>query len=159
MKITSEAFKNNKMIPKKYTCDDESINPSLEISGVPKEAKSLALIVEDPDAEMGTWAHWIMWNIPADTNMISENNAPDNAVQGSNSDGNQFYEGPCPPAVSEAHRYLFKLYALDTELDISSDSKKENLEKAMEGHTLETAELIGMYKSEDEEDIVDMPEE
>ena len=140
MKIKS-IFSDGEKIPVKYTADEEDINPSLEISGIPEGAKTLALIVDDPDAPMGTWVHWLVWNIPASKSKIEENSIP--GTQGTNDFRKQGYGGPSPP--SGTHRYFFKLYALDTELNLPEGSKKAELEKAMQGHILATAQLIGKY--------------
>lgn len=144
MKLSSSVFENNQLIPAKYTCDGEDINPPLQISEVPEGTKSLALIIDDPDAPMGTWDHWIVWNINPSVSFIKENSVPEGGVQGMNDFGKQPYGGPCPP--SGTHRYFFKLYALDKELELDSSSKKEVLERAMEGHILDKAELVGLYK-------------
>jgi Raf kinase inhibitor-like YbhB/YbcL family protein len=144
MKISSPAFENNSKIPEKYTCDGENINPPLKIEGVPKEAKSLVLIVDDPDAPMGTFLHWLVWNIPPETNLIGENSLPEGAVQGKNDFGKENYGGPCPPFGT--HRYFFKLYALDKILDLPAGSSLKEIEKAMEGHILDQAQLIGLYQ-------------
>lgn len=144
MKISSSAFENNGNIPKKYTCDGADINPPLKIEGVPVEAKSLALIVDDPDAPRGTWVHWVVWNIDPKTVEIQENNVPKNSVQGMNDFEKRDYGGPCPP--SGTHRYFFKLYALDSLLNFSSDAGKAGLEKAMKGHILAEAQIIGLYR-------------
>ncbi len=144
LKIVSPAFKDNESIPKKYTCDGKDMNPPLIIENVPKEAKSLALIVDDPDAPVGLWVHWVMWNIDPKTKEIKENSVPKGAIQGINDFGKNNYGGPCPP--SGTHRYFFKLYALDTTLNISPSSAKANLEKAMKGHILAQAQIIGLYK-------------
>ncbi len=144
MKITSSAFENNQQIPLKYTCDGQDINPPLEISEVPKETKSLVLIVDDPDAPMGTWVHWLVWNIDPSIAKIEENSMPQGAVQGQNSFGKAPYGGPCPP--SGTHRYFFKVYALDIKLELDSSADKNALESAMEGHILDKAELIGLYQ-------------
>ena len=141
MKITSPDFQPNGFIPKKFTCQGEDVNPSLLIEGVPQAAKSLALIMDDPDAPMGTWVHWVVYNIPV-TSKIEERSVP--GEQGSNNFGKQDYGGPCPP--SGAHRYFFKVYALDTRLDLQGKVDKKALERAMEGHTLDKDEIIGMYK-------------
>lgn len=143
MKITSTSFENNTNIPAQFTCDGSDINPSLEFSEVPTESKSLALISDDPDAPMGTWVHWTVWNIDPKTKEITENSVPVGAVQGTTSFGEAKYGGPCPP--SGVHHYYFKLYALDTTLNLPVSSKKEDLEKAMNGHILAKAELIGLY--------------
>ncbi len=143
MKLTSPAFRHNETIPSKYTCDGENINPPLEISGVPKDAKSLVLIVDDPDAPSKTWTHWIVYNISPETKEIIENSTP-GGTQGMNDFGKSEWGGPCPP--SGTHRYFFKLYALNKTLDLPNNITKEQLEKAIEGAILDTAELIGVYK-------------
>lgn len=142
MKIESPAFKNNELIPSKYTCDGENINPPLIISGVPVDAKSLAIIVDDPDAPAGTWTHWTVWNLKPDLQNILEG-AKIDGIEGITSFKTKGYGGPCPP--SGRHRYFFKLYALDTILDLNSNSDKSALERAMAGHILAYAELIGLY--------------
>ena len=144
MKISSTAFGNNGQIPSKYTCDGADINPPLGFEGVPAAAKSLALIVDDPDAPMGIWVHWVVWNIDPRTAGIAENAAAKGAMQGVNDFGKQAYGGPCPP--SGTHRYFFKLYALDAVPDIKKNAKKADLEAAMKGHVLDEAQLIGLYK-------------
>ncbi|MDI6778257.1 MAG: YbhB/YbcL family Raf kinase inhibitor-like protein [Patescibacteria group bacterium] len=145
MKITSPVFQNNESIPKKYSCDGENINPPLEIADVPESAKSLVLVVVDPDAPVaGGFAHWTLWNISSSTSQITENSVPERAIQGLTSSNSNGYVSPCPP--SGTHRYFFKLYALDTNLDLPSSSKREDVEKAMEGHILDQAELIGLYQ-------------
>jgi len=144
MKIESPAFKNNEMIPSKYTCDGENINPPLKISGIPENALSLALIVDDPDATAKTWVHWTLWNIDSKTVEIPENSVPKGAVQGITDFRVPGYGGPCPP--SGAHRYFFKLYALDITLNLESSATVGNIEEAMKGHILGSAELIGLYK-------------
>ena len=143
MKISSSAFEHNKDIPSKYTCDAEDVNPELHFAGVPSSAKSLALIVDDPDAPAKVWVHWTLWNIPADATGIAENSAPA-GVQGTTDFGRTGWGGPCPP--SGTHRYFFKLYALDMELQLESTATKPDLLKAMEGHILKEAELIGLYE-------------
>lgn len=142
MRLTSSAFGEGDRIPEKYTADGEDISPPLYIEGVPEEAKALALIVDDPDAPVGTWDHWVIWNIPADTKEIKEGISPE-GVSGKNDWGRLGYGGPAPP--SGTHRYIFKLYALDMMLDLSEGAVKEKLEKEMKGHTLVKAVLIGIY--------------
>lgn len=147
MKITSSAFLNNEMIPARYTCDGQNISPPLEFDSVPENTKSLILIVEDPDAPRGTFTHWIMYNIPADKIGLSENIPAgyiNGSVQGKNDFGKVGYGGPCPP--DGTHRYYFKLYALDTMLNIDTAVTKQNLETAMQSHIKAVAELIGLYK-------------
>ena len=143
MKIESTAFGQNGKIPTKYTCDGNNISPPLAFSGIPKKAKSLALIVDDPDAPMGLWVHWLMWNITPDTLTIGEGNIPRESVEGTTSYLATHYGGPCPP--DREHRYFFKLYALDVELELPKESVKEQLEEAMMEHVLDKAELIGLY--------------
>lgn len=139
--ISSNSFKEGEMIPAKYTCDGANINLSLDIKGVPDEAKSLVIIVDDPDAPVGNWVHWVVWNIPL-TQHIKENHVP--GIEGINDFTQHHYGGPCPPAG--IHRYFFKVYALDTVLDLPAGTKKKQLEKAMNGHITGFGELIGLYK-------------
>jgi hypothetical protein len=139
--IKSPAFEPNKLIPKKYSCDGNDINPPLNIENVPKDAKTLVLLMDDPDAPSGTFDHWIVWNIPTSTKSISENSIP--GKEGLNSAKQQGYMGPCPP--SGTHRYFFKVYSLDTELNLSASSRKKDVEKVMERHILAKGELIGLY--------------
>lgn len=144
LKISSSAFQHNAYIPAKFTCDGADMNPALVIENVPADAKSLALIVDDPDAPAGTWVHWVVWNISPDTKDIKEHAVPSGASQGMTDFRKRSYGGPCPP--SGTHRYFFKLYALDTMLTIGADSIKAAVERAMQGHILAKAELIGLYK-------------
>lgn len=143
MKLTSPAFENEAMIPPEYTCVGSDISPELNIEGIPENAKSLVLIVDDPDAPAGTWDHWIVFNIPPTTKNIPKGNDPE-GTSGKNSWGKTGYGGPCPP--SGTHRYFFKLYALDTLLDLPEGSSKSEIESAMKGHVLEEAQLMGKYK-------------
>lgn len=143
LKITSDAFNAGESIPSRYTCDGADLNPALQIMGIPENAKSLAVIVDDPDAPAGTWVHWVVWNIPV-TNLILENSVPGN--EGMNDFGKRHYGGPCPP--SGTHRYFFKVYALDTELQLTSTSEKHDLEKAMKPHVVAMGELMGVYKKQ-----------
>ena len=144
--LKSPAFENGAEIPSRYTCDGENINPTLIIENVPEGVKSLVLIMDDPDATGGaTWDHWLLWNIPPETKEISENSVPAGAIQGKTSWGTNKYGGPCPPKGSSPHRYIFKLYALDTVLDLTSDTNKADLEKAMEGRILSQKVLMGLY--------------
>lgn len=144
LRLTSPVFTVNGSIPAKYTCDGVNINPPLVIDKVPTTAKSLALIMDDPDAPMGTWVHWVIWNIAPANGMIQENSVPDGAVQGRNSWQQNRYGGPCPPSGS--HRYHFRLFALDTVLTISAASDKGQLEKAMHGHAITETQYMGTYK-------------
>jgi len=140
--VKSPAFQPNNQIPKKYSCDGEDKNPPLTIDGVPKESKSLALIVDDPDAPHGTFDHWVVWDIPPSTTKIAEHSIP--GTEGLNGARQKGFMGPCPP--SGTHRYFFKVYALDTELKLGAKTTKRELEKAMENHILAKGELIGLYK-------------
>ena len=142
--ISSPVFKHNQMIPSKYTCDGEDVNPPLFIGNAPPEAKSLALIADDPDAPAGIWVHWVLWNIDPKTTEIGESSVPAGAHQGTTDFRMQRYGGPCPP--SGTHRYFFKLYALDTAIDPGKGATKAGLERAMKGHVIAQAELIGLYK-------------
>lgn len=144
MNISSPSFENNSTIPLKYTCDGEDINPPLKFSKIPSEAKSLVLIMDDPDAPMGIWVHWTVWNIDPRTTEITENSVPSGAVEGKQSWGRSGYGGPCPP--SGTHQYFFKLYVLDTKLELSSDTDKTGLIEAMKDHILSQTELIGLYQ-------------
>lgn len=144
LNLTSRAFPHNGMIPPEYTCDGADGNPPLSIRNIPANAGSLALIVDDPDAPMGTWVHWVVWNIGVNTTEIPANSVPREAHQGTNDFGKQGYGGPCPP--SGTHRYFFKLYALDASPALNTGATKKRLEEAMKGHVLEKAELIGLYR-------------
>ncbi|MGC1454812.1 MAG: YbhB/YbcL family Raf kinase inhibitor-like protein [Nitrospirota bacterium] len=144
MKISSTAFENNGQIPKKYTCDGSDVNPPLKLEGIPAEAKSLALIVDDPDAPTGTWVHWVLWNIDPKATDIKENSVPKSANQGMNDFRKHDYGGPCPP--SGTHRYFFKLYALDTTLNLGPNVTKSDIESSIKEHILAKTELIGLYK-------------
>jgi len=140
LSVRSPAFENNKFVPTKYTCDGNDVNPPLTIEGIPEGTRSLVLIVDDPDAPMGTWDHWIVWNIPP-INKIEENTVP--GVEGLNDIRKHSYGVPCPP--SGTHRYFFKVYALDTKLALNPNSKKKDVEIAMKGHILAKGELVGLY--------------
>jgi hypothetical protein len=142
MKITSSAFREGQAIPAKYTCDGQDAIPPLKFEDVPQGAASLALIMDDPDAPKGTWDHWVVWNIPPKTTEIAEGKAPQGVV-GKNSWGKTAWGGPCPP--DRQHRYFFKLYALDTQLNLSGGAEKADVEKAMKGHVLADAQLMGVY--------------
>ncbi len=141
MNLKSPEFKNNEYIPTKYSGEGEDINPPLNIENIPPEAKSLVLIVDDPDAPRGTWVHWVVFDIPI-TSAIKENSIP--GKLGLTNSGKINYHGPYPP--SGTHRYFFKIYALDTMLNLKKGITKAALEEAMQGHILEKSELIGLYK-------------
>jgi len=143
MKITTTAFQEGGNIPSKFTCDGADANPPLRFEGVPAEAKSLALIVDDADAPGGLFTHWLVWNIDPTTTTVEENSAPANGVQGRNDFGKSGYGGPCPP--SGTHRYFFKIFALDRQLDLAAGSKRAQLDAQMRGHILAQGELMGRY--------------
>ena len=142
IKITSSAFQEGGNIPSKFTCDGSDTSPPLQITGIPSEAKSLVLIADDPDAPGGLFTHWLVWNIPPQTNSISEGTAP-KGVHGTNDFGKPDYKGPCPPLG--AHRYSFKVFALDRELDLRGGAKRSQLDAAMKGHVVAQGELVGRY--------------
>ncbi len=144
MIISSPAFGNYDDIPGQYTCDGNDINPPLKIQSVPEEAKSLALVVDDPDAPTGTWIHWTVWNINPKTVAIESGSVLSGVTEGLNSFGNIGYGGPCP--AEGAHRYFFKLFALDANVGLKSGAAYQELEQMMSGHILAHAELIGQYK-------------
>ena len=149
MEITSSAFDEGGMIPGKYTCEGVNISPPLKWSSVPDGTKAFAIICDDPDAPMGTWVHWVIYNIPAGIHELSEDvpateTLPNGAKQGRNDFRKTGYGGPCPPGGT--HRYYFKVYALSEELNIKSGITKSELLKAMEGYILEEGHLMGRYK-------------
>jgi hypothetical protein len=146
--ISSSAFANGEAIPSKFSCDGSDISPALRWTEPPAGTQSFALIMDDPDAPMETWVHWILYNIPASTRNLIEgtptgHQLSDGSLQGKTSAGSTGYHGPCPP--SGTHRYFFKLYALDTTLSLSSKADKKELLTAMEGHILGNAELMGTF--------------
>lgn len=143
IKVTSSVFSEGEEIPQKYSCDGENIHPPLTIEGVPAEAQSLVIIMDDPDAPQGTFTHWLLWNLEPTVQEIEENVDPEDAVYGENDAGQVGYAGPCPP--SGTHRYFFKVYALDNFLDIPHDSTRQELEKYLEGHIIDEGELVGKY--------------
>ncbi len=144
--VSSKAFRSGGMIPERYTSDGEDVNPPLTLENIPEEAKSIALIVDDPDAPSGTYVHWVVWNIDPSVRRIEEDSVPHGAVRGTNDFRRLDYGGPCPP--SGVHRYYFKFYALDTMLDLASGSTKTDLEHAMEGHIIARGMLMGRYTRE-----------
>jgi Raf kinase inhibitor-like YbhB/YbcL family protein len=149
MKLASSAFTEGQAIPRQYTCSGINISPPLEWSGIPKSAKTIAIIADDPDAPAGTWVHWVIYNLPADTMGMIENLPPTEEIKGGGLQGkNDFekigYGGPCPP--SGTHRYFFKIYALDNELPLQAGAMKADVEKAMSGHVLAQAQLMGTFR-------------
>lgn len=148
IKIESPAFKEGEMIPQKYTCDGENISPPLNWTEIPQETKSFALICDDPDAPMGTWVHWVVYNIPAEIKELPEGVPPERelrqgGIQGMNDFRKIGYGGPCPPGGT--HRYFFKIYALNRKLNLQPGATKELLEEAMNGHILDQGSLMGKY--------------
>jgi Raf kinase inhibitor-like YbhB/YbcL family protein len=142
MKITSSAFQEGGNIPSKFTCDGSDSSPPLQITGVPSEAKTLVLIADDPDAPGGLFTHWLVWNIPTQTNSIAEGSAP-KGMHGTNDFGKSGYKGPCPPPGT--HRYSFKIFALDRELDLRPGARRSQVDAAMKGHIIAQGELVGRY--------------
>ncbi len=148
-KITSPAFKEGELIPKKFTCDSSDISPALNWSGAPETTRSFALICDDPDAPMGTWVHWVLYNLPPNLSGLAEaiphsDTLTNGARQGITDFGRPGYGGPCPPRGT--HRYFFKLYALDTMLTLEGKVTKDDIEAAMKGHILAQCQLMGRYK-------------
>ncbi len=149
MKMESTQFTDSAMIPLRYTCDGQDISPPLSWRNAPAETRGFALICDDPDAPGGTWVHWIAYDIPPDLTGLDEHIKPDRIlpngmVQGTNSWGKIGYGGPCPPGGT--HRYFFKLYALDKKLDLKPGMNKDQLLKAMAGHVLADAQVMGKYR-------------
>ncbi len=149
MKITSSAFEEGSMIPEKYTCDDINVSPPLKWSSAPDGTKRFAIICDDPDAPMGTWVHWVIYNLPGDIDELPEDMSPleifpNGAKQGRNDFGEIGYGGPCPPRG--VHRYYFKIYALSKELDVKAGITKSELLKAMDGNILSEGQLMGKYE-------------
>ena len=148
IKVTSSAFEEGGPIPSKHTCDGADVSPALQWDGEPEGTESIALICDDPDAPMGTWVHWVLFNLPAGAKELPESvppdrNLPTGAVQGVNDFGKIGYGGPCPPGGT--HRYFFKIHALDVQLDLNAGANKAQLLKAMEGHILAQGQLMGTY--------------
>src|SRR2546423_14465517 len=143
MKITSSDFSEGGMIPGKYAKQGQNVNPPLRIEGAPAETKSLLLIVDDPDAPVGLFTHWLVWNIDPKTTEIAENSVPKGAVQGTNDYPGSGYDGPQPP--SGTHRYYFKIFALDQMLDLKSGAKRKEVDAAMQGHVITQGELMGRF--------------
>ena len=148
--VTSPAFASGAGIPKPYTCQGTDISPALAWSGQPSQTTSFALIVDDPDAPVGTWVHWVMWNIPESAHQLAENVAKHDRLDGGAMQGrNDFrkigYNGPCPPP-GNTHRYYFRLYALDVKLTLPPGAAREELEAAMKGHILAQAEYTGTFR-------------
>ena len=149
IKITSSAFEDGGLIPAQYTCDAKDISPPLQWEAVPDATASIAVICDDPDAPMGTWVHWVLFNLPGDTKELAENfpddeTLPDGTRQGITDFGSTGYGGPCPP--SGTHRYFFKIYALDKKIELATIADKAKLLEAMAGHIIGQGQLVGKYK-------------
>lgn len=147
--VTSAAFAEGEMIPRHHTCDGRDVSPPLQWSGIPQGAQSIALICDDPDAPMGTWVHWVLFNLPAEMSELSDAipgtaTLDNGALHGKNDFGRLGYGGPCPPGGT--HRYFFKVYALDQKLSLDSGATKDQLLQAMEGHVLDEGQLMGRYR-------------
>ncbi len=151
LKVTS-VFGNNKFIPTKYTCEGEDVNPPLKIEGIDEKVVSLAVIMDDPDAPIGTFVHWVAWNIPPTGGIPDaiprkpDVKIPIEITQGKGGFGSIGYRGPCPPRGHGVHHYHFKIYALDSKLVLKPGASKRALEKAMKGHILQQGELVGLYE-------------
>ena len=148
MKLTSTAFSEGGMIPAQYTCNGPDVSPPLNWEDVPERTKSLALVADDPDAPVGTWVHWVLYNLPADSRELQEDLPktkvlPNGAIQGTNDFRKIGYNGPCPPGGT--HRYFFKLYALDELVDLNPGARKKDLLDAMKGHILAECQLMGKF--------------
>jgi Raf kinase inhibitor-like YbhB/YbcL family protein len=147
--IATTAFSAGGAIPKKFTCDGPDVSPKLTWNEPPAGTQSFAVIMDDPDAPRGTWVHWVLYDLSGDTRELSENmpkqeHLPGGARQGRNDFGKIGYGGPCPPP-GKPHRYFFKVYALDAKLNLKAGSTKADAERAMQGHILAQAELVGRY--------------
>ncbi len=144
--LTSPAFHNNETIPLHYTCQGDNVSPPLHIDGVPAATRSMALIMHDPDAPNGDFAHWVVWNMPPSLKQVGENSVPTGAVQGATGFGSNKYGGPCPP--SGVHHYIFDLYALDSTLNVPATTGQTELKQAMQGHVLDQTSLTGLFSKQ-----------
>jgi len=150
LELRSAAFKQNELIPRQFSCQGLDVSPPLSWAGVPEKTQSIVLVCDDPDAPLGTWVHWLIYDIPSDITELSngiphQETLDSGAKQGINDFGNIGYGGPCPPS-GKPHRYFFKLYCIDEKLELSSGLTKDELLKAIKGHIIAQAELIGKYK-------------
>lgn len=153
MKLTSAVIEEGAHVPVRFTCDGEDVSPPLEVAGVPADAKSLAVVLDDPDAPSGTFVHWLIWNLPADLAQLPGGVAGEPTVrgigadvhQGTNSFGKVGYGGPCPPRGRGAHHYRFQLYALDAMLSLDAGARRDALDRAMAGHILASDTLTALY--------------
>lgn len=147
MEVISPVFRAGSQIPPQYTCKGQNVNPPINIFSVPDKAQSLTLVMHDPDAPGGDYLHWLMWDVPPGTESIAVNSVPIGAVQGQNDGGQAGYTGPCPPAGSGVHHYVFDFYALDTTLDLPANSKIDEVIKAQSGHVLDHCALTGTFSA------------
>ena len=148
--IVSSAFDDDDLMPIRFTCKGANISPPLTISNVPVGTASIALIMHDPDAPNGDYIHWLVWNIPPEIDEFLEGEAPDSAIEGTNSFGNIHYDGPCPP--SGTHRYVFELYALDAMLDLDEGAPEEDLQTEITEHALGQTSLTGRFGADEEDE-------
>ena len=148
LKLASQVFDDGAQIPAQYTCKGQNINPPLNIIGVPAGAKSLALIMHDPDAVSDDFVHWLLWDMPTSTGTIAVNSVPAGAIQGINGGGRNQYMGPCPPAGTGIHHYLFELYALNKTLGLPPATNRDQLQKAMQGHILAQHTFTSLFAAD-----------
>lgn len=154
LRLVTAAFDSGDVIPRKYTCEGDNVSPALSWTNVPEGTRSMALIVDDPDAPRGTFVHWVLFNLPPETGTLPENLQVDEhfsesefqPVEGVNDFGDMGYGGPCPPRGDTSHRYSFRLYALDTTLDLGEGATKKQVTQAMDGHVLDEADYMGTYR-------------
>jgi Raf kinase inhibitor-like YbhB/YbcL family protein len=150
LNVTTSAFASGGAIPAQYTCKGKDVSPALEWSGAPAHTASFAIILDDPDAPAGIWVHWVMWNVPEAAHSLPQGipkreQLPDGSHQGRNSFGKIGYNGPCPPA-GQTHRYFFRVYALDTKLNLNAGADRAALDEAMRGHVLAQSEYVGTFR-------------
>lgn len=146
--LGSPAFANNSPIPATYTCRGENTSPPLTVTNIPAGTQSLVLVMHDPDAVSQDFTHWLLWNIPPTTSQISTNSTPSGAIIGTNGSGKTGYMGPCPPAGTGTHRYMFELYALDKTMNLPETTGRPVLEQSLEGHVLAHFTLTGLFSAE-----------
>lgn len=154
-RLASSAFDDGDLMPLRFTCKGDNVSPPLTISDVPLDTASLALIMHDPDAPVGDYVHWLVWNIPPEIDEFLEGEAPDSAIEGTNSFGDLHYDGPCPP--SGTHRYIFELYALDAMLDVPEGASEEDLRAEIADHMLDETTLTGRFGGEESEAEIEDP--
>ena len=148
LEVVSTVFRDGSFIPAPYTCKGQNVNPPLNIMGLPEKSQSITLIMHDPDALSGDFLHWLLWDIPPATEVISVNSVPVGAVQGQNGLGRIGYTGPCPPKGSGTHRYIFDFFALDKTLNLASGAKLKQVQEAQKGHIISSFRLIGLFAAD-----------